>query len=136
MQTSVIAAILTVYALLALFWGYAARRVAGGDFRFVAHLIGPPGLLGAALAVVAGIVVRTQPLLGLALAIFSFAYLLVVLRLIVPTYRGLRSRISGGNRLQAMAAPFVDHLTTLMRLTLVGGLLALLALVVSAVRNS
>jgi hypothetical protein len=136
MQTSVIAAIVAVYFLLALLWVVAMGRVAAGDRRFVVHVVGPQGLLGAVLALVAVTVFETQPLLGLIEAAFSFVYVVVGLRLVLQAYRAVKAAAPGLGRLDAIVTPFADHAATIRRLMLIGGLLALVALVVSAMSSA
>jgi hypothetical protein len=104
MQTT-IAFLFLAYVLLALFWAFAARRVAAGHRRFVPHLIGPLPLLGVALVLMAGILVGRQPLLAAAMGVFSLVYLGVVLWVSMQMYRAVETPAPGENRLQAMAAP-------------------------------
>ena len=108
----------------------AARRVAAGQGRY-AWLMFLPMMLGAVVILWAGIqMFMAEPVAGAALTLAGGLYLGILLGFLVRLSRSVTSAGPNGDVATAVTESAVDYLTTLMGLMLVGGLVAVVILIV------
>jgi hypothetical protein len=120
-----------VVALLALVRRYAGRHVAAGEGEFV-WLMFLPTLLGGFVILGAGIqLLVTAPAAGIVMAVTGSVYLAALFGFLTRSSRAVAS--SGP---QAMIEPLVDFAGALVGLVLIGGIAALVGLLVWAVSQA
>ena len=107
----------------------AARRVAAGDGRFVWVVFGPTLVIGVALVWVALTEVTTLLPVTVVLAIGALAYLLSAVRATSRAMTGVKQARTPDEIAAAVTDPFVEHMTILIVLGLIGGLIAVAALI-------
>jgi hypothetical protein len=122
---------LAVVLVLGLLRHYARRRVAAGQGEFV-WLMFLPTLLGGFVILGAGIqMLTTTPAAGVVMAITGSVYLAVLIGFLTRSSRAVTA--SGP---EAMIEPLVDYTRTLVGLILIGGLAALVGLIVWGVSQA
>ncbi len=118
---------LIVVVLLVLIRHYARGRVAAGEGEFV-WLMFLPTLLGGFVILGAGIqMLVTAPPVGVVMAVTGSVYLAALIGFLTRSSRAVTS--SGP---QAMIEPLADYARALVGLVLIGGLAALVGLIVWA----
>ena len=107
----------------------AARRVAAGDGRFV-WVVFAPTLVGCvAILWAAASDLTTMPLVGVPLAAGAVIYLSSSVRFLTRTMTGVDHARTPDEIAAAVTDPFVEHVTLLIVLGLIGGLIAVAALI-------
>ena len=114
---------------------YGSRRVSAGEGRFVwlrsAHL-----LVGAGMILWGGVyILAHEPLVGVALLVVGGIYAVMLFRFLTRLSRSVTSAGAGGDRAAAMA-PAVDFTVTMVGLMLIGGLVAVVGLIVWGVSQA
>ncbi len=119
-----------VVALLVAVRHFAARRVVARQGQFV-WLMFVPMLIGGVVILWAGIqMLATVPIVGVAMTIAGGLYLALMLRFLARLSRSVSSAGPQDDIGTAMTEPVVDYLSTMMGLILVGGVVAVVALIV------
>lgn len=119
-----------VVALLVALRHFAARRVIARQGQFV-WLMFVPTLFGSVVILWAGIqMLTTVPIVGAAMTIAGGIYLAAVLRFLVRLSRSVSSAGPQDDIVTAITEPVVDYFSTLSGLILVGGLVAVVGLIV------
>jgi hypothetical protein len=116
----------------AVFFGLrivAARRVAAGDGRFVWVVFGPTLVGCAAILWGAASALTTMPLMGMPLAVGAVIYLSSNVRFLRRTMTGVNQARTPDEIAAAVTDPFVEHVTLLIVLVLIGGLIAVAGLI-------
>jgi hypothetical protein len=122
-------------AILSMLLLYGRRRVAAGQGRFVwlmsAHL-----LVGAGMILWGGVhILADEPLVGVALLVGGGIYVVILFRFLTRLSRSITSVGAGGDLTAAME-PAVDFTVTMVGLMLIGGLVAVIALIVWGVSQA
>jgi hypothetical protein len=136
MDWPVVAAIAIAVGFLVLLRMLAGRRVLAGEGRFVWLVFGPTLLVGAAPLWVAAVLFPTQPMFAVFVAIFGFVYLGLRVWLLMRMSRGVSSAAPGEDRVDALLSPFADYMAATMGLLLIGGLVALVVLLIWGVTQA
>jgi hypothetical protein len=127
---------IAVVALLVAFRHFAARRVLARQGQFV-WLMFLPMLIGAVVVLWAGIqALPTVPIGGAVMTVAGGLYLGLVLRFITRLSHSVSSTGPQDDIFTAITEPVVDYLTTLMALILVGGLVAVVVLIVWGINQT
>jgi hypothetical protein len=127
---------IAVVALYVLLRHYAARRVAAGQGQFI-WLMFVPTLIGAVVITWAGIqMVATVSIAGMLMVVAGAVYLAVLLRFLVRASRSVSSTGPQDDIGAALTGPVVDYMTTIISLWLIGGLVALVGLIVWGVTQA
>lgn len=120
----------TVVVVLVALRHFAARRVAAGQGRY-AWLMFLPMLMGAVVILWAGLqMFMAEPVAGAALTAAGGLYLGIMLRFLARLSRSVTSAGPNDDIATAITEPMVDYLTTVTGLILVGGLVAVVVLIV------
>lgn len=129
MPTPVLVGIVLV-VLLVVARRFAARRLAGGDTRFMG-VLALPSLLGAVVILWAAIqLLVTAPLVGLLLTAGAVGYLGVLGRFFVRAKRGVDAPPPGVDLSEALTEPLADYVGVMSAVMLVGGLVVAVVLVI------
>lgn len=121
---------LVVVALLVAVRHFAARRVLARQGQFV-WLMFIPMLVGGVVILRAGIqLLATVPIAGVATTLAGSLYLALLLRVLARLSRSVSSAGPQDDIGTAVTEPLVDYLSTTMGLMLVGGVVAVVALIV------
>lgn len=121
---------LVVVALLVAVRHFAARRVLARQGQFV-WLMFIPMLVGGVVILWAGIqLLATVPIAGVATTLAGSLYLALLLRVLARLSRSVSSAGPQDDIGTAVTEPLVDYLSTTMGLMLVGGVVAVVALIV------
>lgn len=127
---------IAIVALLVLLRHFAARRVVARQGQFV-WLIFAPTLIGAVVVLWAGIqTFATLPPAGLLMVIAGAVSLAVVLRFLTGASRSVSAAGPHDDIGTALTEPFADYMSTIMGLVLIGGLVALVGLMVWGVTQA
>jgi hypothetical protein len=127
---------IAVVALLVVVRHVAARRVLARQGRFV-WLMFVPTLIGAVVVVWAGVrVLASAPAVGVLMVIAGVVYLAVVLRFLTRASRSVTAAGPQDDIATALTEPLAEYMTTIMGLVLVGGLVALVGLIVWGVTQA
>lgn len=119
-----------VVALLVALRHLAARRVVARQGQYV-WLMFAPTLIGGIVILWAGIqMLTTVPILGAAMTIAGGLYLALLVRLLVRLPHTVSSAGPLDDIGEAIIEPVVDYISTFTALALVGGLVAVVALIV------
>ena len=121
---------IVVVVLLVLVRHFAARRVAARQGRFVWPMFVPTLIVGLVILYVSIQMLATEPLLGAFMAIGGLIYLAVLVRFLVRLSRSVTSARSQDDLASAITEPYVDYMSTMVGLGLIGGLIAVVVLVV------
>jgi hypothetical protein len=135
MEFQVVLGIAAVAALV-LIRHLAMRRVAArqGHFIWLAFI---PTLIGALVISWASVQVFAQvPLVGAFTGIFGVIYLTALVRMLARISRGVTSAGSQEDLVTAVTEPFVEFMGAWVGLLLIGGLVAVAALIVWGVSRS
>ena len=117
------AAFIGLGALLILVRHLAARRVAGGDGRFV-WLVFLPSMLGcAALIVIGAETAGTSPIVGIAMAAVGLVFVVAMIKMFLAMSARVSAMPPGGDITEALTDPLANFAL------LWGVLLAVIALV-------
>lgn len=127
---------LAVVAFLILLRRYAARRVARRDGRFIWLMFIPTLVAGFAILGVGVQMLVTQPLAGVLMAITGSVYIAALIGFLTRSSRAIAASRSQDDILTAMTEPLADYVGTLIGFVLIGGLAALVGLVVWAVSQA
>jgi hypothetical protein len=130
---SAIAVVLVAIVPLRLF---AGRQVRAGRGRFVWVIFAPTLLVTAAPLWVAAVLFPTQPLLAVFLAIGGLVFLGLLVLLLIRVSGGVSAAAPGEARADAVLKPLTDYVAATMGLLLIGGLVALVALLILAVSQA
>jgi hypothetical protein len=115
---------------------YAYRRVAARDGRFV-WLVFLPTLLGGFAILGAGVqMLVTLPPVGVVMVVTGSVYLAVLLGFLTRVSRSVNSAGPGDDIGEALTQPLGEYVITLMGLVLIGGIAALVGLLVWAVSQA
>jgi hypothetical protein len=107
----------------------AARRVAAGDGRF-AMVIFAPALLSGAFIVWGSIrIITNEPVLGLAMTGAATVYLAGTIWAIIRSTRGVNRARTRDEITDAITEPTTELMILWMSLILIGGLIAVVALI-------
>ena len=107
----------------------AARRIASGDGRFV-WVVFAPTLVGSMVILWAGASeLTTMPVVGAPLALGAVVYLLGSLRFLARAKTGVDHARTPDEVASAVTDPFVEWMTLLIVLVLIGGLIAVMGLI-------
>jgi hypothetical protein len=122
-------------AILSMLLLYGRRRVAAGQGRFVwlmsAHL-----LVGAGMILWGGVhILADEPLVGVVLLVGGGIYAVILFRFLTRLSRSVTSVGANGDRAAAME-PAVDFTVTVVGLMLIGGLVAVVGLIVWGVSQA
>lgn len=135
MDTPVVFGI-AVVALLVVIRHFAARRVLARQGQFV-WLMFVPTQIGAVVILWAGIqTLATVPIVGALMVIAGAVYLAVVLRFLTRASRSISAAGPQDDIGTALIEPVVDYMSTVMSLVLIGGLVALVGLIVWGVTQA
>jgi hypothetical protein len=121
---------IVVVALLVLVRHLAARRVAARDGRFVWPMFVPTLIVGVAILYVSIQTLANEPLLGAVMAIGGVIYLAVLVRFLIGLSRSITSAASQDDLATAVTEPMVDYMSTMVGLGLIGGVIAVVVLIV------
>lgn len=125
-----------VVAVLVALRHVAARRVVARQGQFVWLMFGPT-LIGGIVILWAGIqLFTTVPIVGAAMTIAGGVYLAVVLRFLARLSRAVSSAGPQDDIGAAITDPVVDYVSTMMGLILIGGLVAVVGLIVWGVSQA
>jgi hypothetical protein len=135
MDWKVVVAAVAGAAILSMLLLYGSRRVSAGEGRFVwlrsAHL-----LVGAGMILWGGVyILAEEPLVGVVLLVVGGIYAIILFRFLTRLSRSVTSAGAGGDRAAAMA-PAVDFTVTMVGLMLIGGLVAVVGLIVWGVSQA
>ena len=107
----------------------AARRVTAGDGRFV-WVVFAPTLVGCVAILWASATAQiTMPLVGVPLAAGAVIYLLSAVRFLTRSMTRVDHARTPDEIASAVTEPFVEHMTLLIALMLIGGLVAVAGLI-------
>lgn len=135
METPVAAGIVIVI-LLVLVRHFAARRVVTGQGRFV-WLMFIPTLLGGVVILWASIqALASAPDFGVLMAVAGAIYLAVLIRFLMRLSRSVSAAGPAEDLGLAVTEPVVDYMSTMVGLVLIGGLVALVGLIVWGVSQA
>lgn len=135
METPVAAGIVIVI-LLVLVRHFAARRVVAGQGRFV-WLMFIPTLLGGVVILWASIqALASAPVFGVLMAVAGAIYLAVLIRFLMRLSRSVSAAGPEEDLGLAVTEPVVDYMSTMVGLVLIGGLVALVGLIVWGVSQA
>ena len=90
----------------------------------------PTLIVGLVILYVSIQMLATEPLLGAFMAIGGLIYLAVLVRFLVRLSRSVTSARSQDDLASAITEPYVDYMSTMVGLGLIGGLIAVVVLVV------
>jgi hypothetical protein len=121
---------IVVVVLLVLVRHFAARRVAARQGRFVWPMFVPTLIVGLVILYVSIQMLATEPLLGAFMAIGGLIYLAVLVRFLVRLSRSVTSARSQDDLASAITEPYVDYMSTMVGLGLIGGLIAVVVLII------
>lgn len=125
-----------VVAVLVALRHVAARRVVARQGQFVWLMFGPT-LIGGIVILWAGIqLFTTVPIVGAAMTIAGGVYLAVVLRFLARLSRAVSSAGPQDDIGAAITDPVVDYVSTMMGLIVIGGLVAVVGLIVWGVSQA
>ncbi len=129
MEAPVVAGIALV-VLLILVRRFAARRVVARQGWFV-WLMFLPTLFGAGAIVWAAIrMIASEPIVGALLAILGVIYAAVVVRFLTLLARSVSASGPQDDLGAVTTEPLVDYMTSMVGLVLIGGLIALVGLII------
>jgi hypothetical protein len=109
---------------------FAMRRVAARDGRFVWPMFLPTLIIGVVILYTSIQMLAIEPLLGAATAIGGVIYLAVLVRFLVRMSRSVTTAESPDDLAAAITEPTVDYMSTMVGLGLIGGLIAVVVLIV------
>ena len=122
-------------ALLFVIRLYGLRRIAAGQGRFV-WLASMPFLIPVAMILWGGVhILADEPLVGVVLLVVGGIYAALLLRFLTRFSRIVTSVGANGDRAAAME-PAVDFTVTMVGLMLIGGLVAVVGLIVWGVSEA
>jgi hypothetical protein len=127
---------IVVVALLVVIRHFAMRRVAARDGRFVWAMFLPTLIVGVVILYVAIQVLANEPLLGAAMAIGGAVYLFTLVRFINRLSRSVTATTTQDELATAITEPMVDYVSTIVALGLIGGIIAVVVLVVWGVTQA
>ena len=128
METLVLVGIAFVVLLVGV-RHYAVRRVMARQGQFV-WLMFLPTLIGGIVIPWAGLqMLATAPLVRASMVIFGGIYLAIVLRFLTRLSRTVTSTGAEDDISTAVTEPLVDYLGTIVGLTLIGGIVAVVVLI-------
>jgi hypothetical protein len=127
---------IAVVAVLVLLRYFAARRVAARQGQFV-WLAFVSSLIGAIVILWTGVqMLATVPVVGVVIVIAGGIYLAVALRFLTRLSRSISAAGPQDDIGAAMTEPLVDYMSTIMGLLLIGGVVALVGLIVWGVSQA
>jgi hypothetical protein len=127
---------IAVVALLVLLRHFAARRVAARQGRFV-WLMFVPTLLGSVVILWASIgIFASAPVVGALMAIGGLIYLTALGRFLARVSRSVTSAGPQDDIGMAITDPLVDYMSTMVGLLLIGGLVAVIGLIIWGVSQA
>jgi hypothetical protein len=136
MESPLVVIGIAVAVALVVVRNFAARRVLARQGQFV-WLMFVPTLIGGVVLIWAGIeVTATATLVGVLLAVGAMIYLAVVVRFLTRASRSVDAAGPNDDIGTALTEPMVDYMSTLMGLLLIGGLVALVGLIVWGVTQA
>ena len=122
-------------ALLFVIRLYGLRRIAAGQGSFV-WLASMPFLIPVAMILWGGVhILADEPLVGVVLLVVGGIYAVILFRFLTRLSRSFTSVGAEGDRAAAMA-PVVDFIVTMVGLMLIGGLVAVVGLIVWGVSQA
>ena len=121
---------IVVVALLVLLRLFAARRVAARQGHFVWLMFVPTLFWGVAILWVSMGMLVSAPLLGALTAISGAIYLAVFVRFLTRLSRSVTATGPQDDITTAMTEPLVDYTSTMVGLLLIGGLAAVVGLII------
>jgi hypothetical protein len=127
---------IAVVAALVLLRYFAARRVAARRGQFV-WLVFVPTPIGCVVILWTGVqMLATMPVVGVVIVIAGGIYLAVAVRFLSRLSRSVTAAGPQDDIGAAMTEPLVDYMSTLIGLLLIGGLVALVGLIVWGVSQA
>jgi hypothetical protein len=130
------AAILAVLVLVVSVRMYAARRVAAGRSGYVWFLFGPGLLSGAAVIWVGACLFARQPQMAAFMVVVGSGLLALAFRTLRRMSQAVGSAASFDDRVEAVIGPLVDYVLAVVGVILIGGLVALVGLLVWGVMQA
>ena len=127
---------IVVVALLVVVRHIAARRVAARDGRFVWPMFVPTLIVGVVILYVSIQILATEPLLGAVMAVGGVIYLVTLVRFLVRLSRSVTSATPQDDLATAITEPMVDYMSTMVGLGLIGGVVAVVVLIVWGVTRA
>jgi hypothetical protein len=109
---------------------FAARRVAARQGQFVWLMYLPTLLVGGMMLWASTVVFAGSPLVGGLTALAALIYLAVLGRFLVRTSRSVSSASPQDDLGSAITEPLVDYMSTMVGLGLIGGLVAVVGLII------
>jgi hypothetical protein len=107
----------------------ASRRVAAGDGRFMWVYFAPTLVGAVAVLWAAASELTTMPVVGVPLAAGAAVYLLSIVRFMTQAKRGIDQARTPDALAAAVTEPLIEHVTLVIVLVLIGGLIAVAALI-------
>lgn len=127
---------IAVVALLVVVRHFAARRVLARQGQFV-WLLFAPNLIGAVVILWAGIQTSASvPILGVLMVTLGVVYLALVMRFLTRTSRSINASGPQDDITTVLIGPFAEHVTSMMGLLLVVGVVAVVGLIVWGVTQA
>jgi hypothetical protein len=127
---------IAVVALLVVVRHFAARRVLARQGQFV-WLMFVPTLIGAVVILWAAIqMLASVPIVGMLMVVAGVVYLAVVLRFLTRASGSVSAAGPQDDIGTALTEPLVDYMTAIMSLVLIGGVVALVGLIVWGVTQA
>jgi uncharacterized protein involved in response to NO len=131
-----IAVAMVAAALMFVLRLYSLRRVAAGQGRFV-WLMCAPQLFWAGVILWAGLhFLAAEPVAGVGMLVVGGIYAVILVRFLTRLARSVKPAGADGDRAAAVMEPVVDFTVTMVGLMLIGGLVAVVALIVWGVSQS
>lgn len=129
MDMRVVAGIVVLAVLLVLRL-FAARRVAVRQGQFVWLMFVPTLLGGVVILYVSILMLAREPLVGTFMAIGGVIYLAVLVRFLFRLSRSVTSARPQDDIGTAITEPLVDYMSTMVGLGLIGGVIAVVGLII------
>ena len=114
----------------------ARRRVAAGQGAWVWVIFAPMILGGLVSLWAAGTMLAAAPVIGIATAVVVCLYLASVVLMLGRASRGISAATSPEELESALTVPMTDHAVRLMGAMLLGGLIAVVALIIYGVTRT
>jgi hypothetical protein len=120
---------IAVVAVLVLLRYFAARRVAARQGQFVWLAFAPTLIVAIVIIWTAVQMLATEPIVGVVILIAGGIYLAGAVRFLARLSRSVSTAGPQDDIMAAMTEPLADYMSTLIGLLLIGGLVALVALI-------